>query len=65
MTGEAGARPVVPEGAIDAPTPATPSSWAIPLHFSYLAAVMLLIELAVILWIIGLIRPLSALGGWW
>lgn len=54
--GEAGARPVVPAGPINAPAPAT-----LPLHFKYLAITMLLIELAIALWITGLIRPLSAL----
>ncbi len=65
MEREAGARPAPSEGDANAPAPATPLEeweWAMPTHFYYLAATMLLIEVAIGLWIVGLIRPLGIPG---
>ncbi len=43
--------------------PGTPANGVgVPTHFYYLATTMLLIELAIALWITGLIRPLGT--GW-
>ncbi len=53
---------VVTKGASQDPTGAASNGGAVPTHFYYLAATMLLIELALALWIVGIIRPLGT--GW-